>query len=241
MTIIAAIATDTHVVMGSDIAVDYCGTVIHKAASKVFAVTTVDGERVLFGVAGNGGLGSAIKRSLAIDGTPDPDDHEAADNWASTVTEAITGICDSTTPRLTTAVDGSSDTLDGAMLMAWRQHLWYVFTHTAFRPNDGVAAVGSGDEAARGSMYTSLSHGADAYTAVHDAVKWASNINIGCRLDDRGPLVSATVDGWHEADSAIPSGASAERVTQTRDGFKIEGAPTQGRNLNAWHREEGCA
>ncbi|NKS29230.1 hypothetical protein GS534_00610 [Rhodococcus hoagii] len=192
MTVIAAVATPTHVVIGSDIMSDYGGTVIHKAASKVFPVTAGNGERVLFGVAGNSSLGPVIRRHLTIDSTPEVSDYEGADEWAGSIAEAITGICDSTTPRLTTSCPEGADSLDGVALMAWRQHLWYVFTHTAFRPNGNIAAVGSGDEAARGSMHTALSHGVDADTAVRDAIYRASEINIGCRLDARGPLIHHT-------------------------------------------------
>lgn len=188
MTVIAAIATRTHTIIGSDVATDYSSTLITRAKSKIIEVKARNGERILFGGAGNAALTPYVTRHLKLDGTPDPtNSNEDCDTWAEAVAESITALAAEATPPLTN--DGS---LDGCLLMAWRQHLWYVFAHHAIRPLDGIAAVGSGCEAARGSMVTAISHGVDAETAVRDAIKWACVIDTGCRVDERGPLVHKT-------------------------------------------------
>lgn len=192
MTVIAAIATPTHVVMGSDIMADYGGAVILKASSKVFALKASDGERVLIGAAGNIGLGPLVRQGVVIESTPDPSDVDATDEWASTIATAISGVCADATPPMTVTTDGAASGLDGMLLMAWRQHLWYVTTHAAFRAESGVAAVGSGDEAARGAMHAALDYGASAEDAVNSGIRWASEINSGCRIDARGPRVLTT-------------------------------------------------
>lgn len=191
MTVIAAITTQTHTIIGSDIATDYSSTLISRAKSKIIKVTADNGELILFGGAGNAALTPYVTRHLQIEDTPDRNSTKDADAWAETIAESITTLAAEATPPLIN--DGS---LDGCLLMAWRQHLWYVFAHHAIRPHDGIAAVGSGCEAARGSMNTAISHGVDAETAVRDAIRWACVIDTGCRVDERGPLL-------HETDRTI--------------------------------------
>lgn len=188
MTVIAAIATPTHTVIGSDIGTDYNGTLILRDTSKIIEVTADDGERILIGGAGNAALGPAVTRHLQIEETPNPNNADECDLWAAAVAEAITINASEANPSLVTT-EGS---FDGCLLMAWRQHLWYVIAHNAFRPNNGIAAIGSGCDAARGSIHTNIARGVPATQAVKEAIEWACVIDTGCRVDERGPLVHMT-------------------------------------------------
>ncbi len=202
LTIIAAIARDGHVVMGSDTACDYSGTIIYKASGKIGRFTSsVRGtvsqqpETFLIGGAGNSAIVPVLQRNLSLKGTPPPAvTTEDADEWAGTVAAAVTDILHNTKPALTTSPSDSAATLDGVLLLAWRTHLWMLFTHAAIRSQEGVAAVGSGTDVALGAMHTALALGDTPRNAVARAVTLASTYADGCRIDGRGPILHSTME-----------------------------------------------
>jgi ATP-dependent protease HslVU (ClpYQ) peptidase subunit len=194
VTVIAAIATDDRVVMGSDTRADYGGTAVYKAEGKIGWLMTPQSETVLLAASGNAGMLPALLRNLKIGDTPDPADHRAADEWASAVSEAITGVlADANPPMLTTADGSNSANLDGTVLLAWRQHLWFIHTHGAIRPSAGVISIGSGSDVALGSLYTAVHARLEPEAAVDLAVRLACTYAGGCGIDERGPILHSTV------------------------------------------------
>lgn len=197
MTVIAAVATEQGVVMGADVAGNLSGSFVMKShgTPKIHTITAgpLNNEPVLIGVAGNGGIGPTIARGLTISDVPKLNRTDAeVDRWAYAVAAAITELLADTNPPLTMHNSEGAPGIDGAILMAWRQHLWYVTTHQALRPADNVAAIGSGSDVALGSIHTGLAAGHDADHAVAEAIRWACLIDTGCRIDLRGPLMKAT-------------------------------------------------
>jgi ATP-dependent protease HslVU (ClpYQ) peptidase subunit len=193
MTVIAAIAVDDHVVMACDTAVDYSGTAIYRAHGKISTLRTPKGEKVLLAASGAADMLPLIMRNLKVADAPDAADPAAADAWADAVAEAITGItADANPPLLTTADSGTSAAINGTLILAWRQHLWWIYTHTADRVHPAVLAIGSGCEVALGSLHTSVALGAKAVDAVDMAVRLACRHASGCGVDDRGPMLHTT-------------------------------------------------
>lgn len=193
MTVIAAVATDDRVVMACDTAVDYSGTAIYRAHGKISTLHTPKGEKLLIAASGPAHMLPLIMRNLKIADTPDPADLAAADKWADAVAEAITDILASANPSLlTTADSGSASTVDGTLVMAWQQHLWWIYTHTADRPHPAILAIGSGTDVALGSLHTSIALGAKPEDAVDLAVRLACRHASSCGIDDRGPMLHTT-------------------------------------------------
>lgn len=195
MTVIAAVATHDRVVMGCDTATDHDGTTMYRADGKISVRLVGDaGERVLIGSAGNSAIRSVLARHWKLSGVPRSDATDAeADEWAAAVAEAITEVLANATPPLVVRHDSSADSLDGCLLLAWRQHLWIVHTHSALRPYGGIAAIGSGKELALGSLYTVAQTGlVSPEVEMAFAIQVACAYDSGCGVDDRGPLLYCT-------------------------------------------------
>ncbi|MBF6301182.1 hypothetical protein IU459_27090 [Nocardia amamiensis] len=188
MTVVAAMVTGDHVVMGADNASDHSGTFVYnqgKIARKQFSIYP---EQLIIGASGNAAIVPTVTHNLTIESAPQPHaDRDAVDSWAHQVAEAMTQILAEATPSV---LDGNN--IDGAILMAWRQHLWLVHAHNAIRPNNGIVAIGSGRDIALGSMHTSAANRADPVKAVDLAVRLAATYDSGCRLDESGPLIYTT-------------------------------------------------
>lgn len=200
MTVIAAIAAGGRVVMGCDTATDSDGTAIYTTRGKIARFRTADDELVLIGAAGNAGILATLRHRLKIENSPRGRGRGRSDRWADELAESIAEIlADVRPPLLSTRHEGGAATLDGTMLVGWRHCLWIIGTHTAMRPHTDIAAIGSGRDIALGSMHTSMSTGVERRLAVEEAVRWASMLDSGCGIDERGPLVYVT-DGkdWAE-------------------------------------------
>lgn len=195
MTVIAAYATKDRVIMGCDTATDHAGTSLYSARGKIgVTLSTGTGDRILIGVAGNSAIGPTLDRCLEIEATPGPDcTLDSADLWANHVAQQITQILADANPPLISTQNGSADTFDGNLLLAWNRHVWLVCAHAAIRPENGIAAIGSGRDLALGSLHTT-----DAYArftpeyAVHRAVSVACTYDSGCGVDERGPILHST-------------------------------------------------
>jgi ATP-dependent protease HslVU (ClpYQ) peptidase subunit len=195
VTVIAAAATDDGVVMGCDSAANYSGTAVYMAGSKVSRLTSRGGT-VLLGVSGWAGMLPTIERRLTFDGDfalPTGGGESFIDGWAQNVAEQITGIlADSSPSFIRTADTAGAAQIDGVLLMGWNRYLWIISTHSAVRPRNGVAAIGSGADIALGAIHTALDNGIDPTDAVRRAVELAALYDSGCGLDDRGPLIRHT-------------------------------------------------
>lgn len=193
MTVIAAIATPHHVIVGCDTRTSYGNTGITITDPKITTLHTPTGDRVLIAAAGDASLRPIATRGLVLDGAPDPDNHTDADAWANTIAAAITDAAAEANPAiLRQSSENNAGTLDGTLLLAWRHHLWWIFTHTAVRPHGGVLAIGSGTDVALGSLHTAIAASMDPETAVDLAVRLACRHAEGCGLDERGPLIFTT-------------------------------------------------
>jgi ATP-dependent protease HslVU (ClpYQ) peptidase subunit len=202
MTVIAAIATENQVIMGCDTATDHGGTSIYSARGKIGVINASNGERILIGVAGNSAIGPTLDRCLTIESTPDDRDNASdADRWASALAEAITHVLAEANPPLLAQFSDSANGLDGSLLVAWRRHLWLVCAHAAIRPDNGIAAIGSGKDLALGSLHTSGPNGlVHPEVAVSYAIGLACAYDSGCGVDGRGPIVHSTVETVTETD-----------------------------------------
>ncbi|MGW4325437.1 hypothetical protein ACWEKR_06050 [Nocardia sp. NPDC004573] len=195
MTVIAAVALSDRVIMGCDTATDYGGTFVYSTRGKIGVLSANNGERVLIGAAGNAAAGRMLDRHLTIEATPaDPADTAEADRWAGALAEAITEILADAKPPLIAAHTDNADGLDADLLVAWRQHMWLVFAHTAIRPHNGKIAIGSGRDLALGSLITAGRSGRHPEEAVLNAIELACIFDRGCSVDERGPIVHSTVD-----------------------------------------------
>lgn len=192
MTIIAAVATPTHVVMGCDSRADFDGTALYLAAGKIATFAASNEDTVLLGFSGAGSILAVLSRNLSLPAIPDDDSTAAADAWASRVAEVVTETLATATPPVMCDEGEGVTSIDGIGLLAWRQHLWLLQTHAAFRPSTVVHALGSGADLALGAMHVALETGFDAEKAVDRAVRLACDFITGCGVDDRGPLISTT-------------------------------------------------
>ncbi|RBO87040.1 hypothetical protein [Nocardia puris] len=214
MTIIAAYATDDHVVMGCDTASTHDGTFVFRASTaKILTLTTGTGEPVLFGASGHGAILPLLRRNLVL---PERPSNRYVDDWANATAAAITKILATANPPVTHNDDGAG--LDGNILMAWRNRIWLVHAHEALPTHGGIAAIGSGRDLALGAMHayrvtiaigdttqnlidalgigrldpTQPALPTPAETIVSTAVIIAAHLDSGCRLDERGPHIATT-------------------------------------------------
>ncbi|PKV80897.1 Ntn hydrolase family protein [Nocardia fluminea] len=194
MTVIAAIATADRVVMGCDTRTDYSGTGIMTVGAKISTLYAPNGDKVLIAAAGNAALRHVVVRGLGIGATPDPTDIAAADQWADGIAVAAVDGAAEAKPAVLSQSDGYAPSLDGTLLLAWRQHLWWISTHAAMRPHPGIIAIGSGTEVALGSLHTADAFDIEPTFAVDMAVRLACRHAEGCGIDDRGPIIHSTVD-----------------------------------------------
>lgn len=193
MTVIAAIARDGNVIMGSDSVASCAGSFVYKGEGKIVEIVAAGGDRVLIAAAGNAAVPSVIKRHLKIDGVPALDDSdEAADDWAAAIAQAITELLAGCTPSLIVSSPDDADAIDGTIALAWRGHLWMMCTHTAIRPSNGILSIGSGMDVAVGAMNAALQFGAMPLDAVITAVKLACEFTDSCSTDHRGALIHHT-------------------------------------------------
>jgi ATP-dependent protease HslVU (ClpYQ) peptidase subunit len=201
VTVIAAIATADRVIMGCDTRTDYSGTGIMTAGAKISTLRAPNGDKVLLGAAGNASLRHVAVRGLGLGATPDPNDIAAANSWADELAVFIAdGAAQANPAVVNSSTEHAAATLDGCLLLAWRHHLWWIFTHAAVSPFPGIMAIGSGTEVALGSLHTTAkfgfdpTFGIDPVEAVDLAVRLACRHAEGCGVDDRGPIIHSTVD-----------------------------------------------
>lgn len=194
MTVIAAVARDGRVVMGADRQTNCENHAVH-GARKIRRIPVGDtGGYVLLAAAGNGAMPNLLAQHLKVEQTPGPDDDTpAVQDWADVIASAATEVLAGTEPAMLTG--GNHDeprSMDGALLLALRGRLFYLFTHqTAYVP-DGVAALGSGADVALGAMHVALDRGDAPDAAVTSAVALACRFSPYCGVGDRGPLLDST-------------------------------------------------
>lgn len=196
MTVIAANAAPDRVFMGCDTRADYGGTGIFMDRGKIDWLTASNGDRILIASSGSASIQPILIRSLILPAVPDDPSRTAeADRWADKVAAEVTEVLAEAKPSATVTTDDGASHINGTVALAWQHHLWWIHTHAATRPHDGVLALGSGTDVAFGSLHTSVELGADPEVAVALAVRLACRHGEGCGIDDRGPIIHSTVDG----------------------------------------------
>ncbi|WP_280381048.1 hypothetical protein [Nocardia wallacei] len=144
-------------------------------------------------IIGDASLVPAVRRAVKLSDTPSTASASDADAWADAIADGITGaLADANPPLVTTGASNSAASIDGTLVLAWRQHLWWIYTHTASRPHSGVLALGTGADVALGSMHTALDLNTEPEHAVELAVRLACRYASGCGVDERGPLMYQT-------------------------------------------------
>lgn len=191
MTIVAAIATEDRVIMGCDTAGELDGWKVYQD-TKILRRRIRHEDIVLIGAAGNGAIRGVIARSSLDLGDGPVGPGSDADSWAQGIAEQITQILADTNPPLTISSSDSAGYFDGVLLLAWRNRLWIITTHTAIAPADNIAAIGCGAPIALGSLHTATQFGATPDTAMDTAVRLAARYDSGCAIDSRGPIIYTT-------------------------------------------------
>lgn len=197
MTVIAAIAHNGTVTIGSDTVACSGAALIYKSESKIVEFTAVDASghsaKVLIAAAGNASVMPALTHGLHLEGAPTPTDtDEVADSWAIATAHAITGVLADSNPPMITGAGEDPASLDSSLLLAVHGHLWLIFTNAAIRPHNRILTLGSGGDLATGALLAALKHGATPEAAINDAINWASTYSDGCRVDERGPRIHTT-------------------------------------------------
>lgn len=222
MTVVAAVARDGVVTMAADTAIDYHGTYLlgfpkvrrlELGAHRSILRADPGVGTALLAASGDGAMLGALQRHLHIDDVPDRADITGVSEWADTVAAAATQILAEQTPPIIETQSGRQG-IDGALLLGWAGHLFYLFTHQAHRCADGVGVLGSGCDIAFGAVHTALRAGGQPRTAVLQAVMLACDHCGGCRVDDRGPLIGTLTQDM----SYLGFAGVVDASTESRDG-----------------------
>ena len=199
MTVVAAVARDGHVTMAADTCTNYAGTDLCGAVKiRTLRWTSPSGpDAALIAASGNGALAAVAAREVRLStdngAVPDASNVAAVQSWADEIATAVAEVMAKQSPPIL-----DENRIDGALLLGWSGHLFYLFTHQAARVPDGVAALGTGTDVALGAMHTALDAGASPESATTGAVLLACQLISGCRVDASGPLVRS----WPEASDA---------------------------------------
>lgn len=191
MTVVAAVARDGQVVMAADRQTNYENQAVF-GARKVRRLAV--GEQVaLIAAAGNGALPNVLVQHLEIK-TATPvlsADLAEVQDWADVVASAATEVlAECTPPLLSTDSRDASQAIDGALLLGFAGHLFYLFTHQAAHVPDGVGALGSGSDVALGAMHVALEQLTPEQAAVRGGVELACVFAPYCGLGPGGsPLI----------------------------------------------------
>ncbi len=188
MTVVAAIARAGRVVMAADWQTGYGGIQAVFGARKVRRLA-VGHDQALVAASGNGALLGVLQRHLTVDAPDAAASLDELQRWADVVASGATEVYAGTEPSLLRGADSdSAASMDGALLLGYRGHLFYLFTHQAVHVPDGIATLGSGSELALGAVHTALGCQVRPIEAVRNAVMLASRFCEGCGLDSRDPL-----------------------------------------------------
>ncbi len=198
MTTIVAAARHGSVWMAADSLVSVCERPLPGAVRKILRLPVGEpgpgqGEALL-GVAGDGALCGLFRQlvrfgEVGATGTPVGD----AQSWADRDAWMLTGIA-----REHGVLD--NDRMDGMLLLAHAGQLWTVVHSQALPHPDGLAAVGSGADAALGAVTAFLRTGTSPWRSVAEAV----DIAIRFDINSAGPVQSEELPDISEAaDAAV--------------------------------------
>lgn len=183
--------------MGCDTRADYGGTALFLRDGKIGRFKLGGGREALVAVSGSGAALPLMRRAMKF---PDPEQQgmdgfaRDPDRWASEVAHRMTTTLAEATPPLTVQDSEGATSVDCIGLLAYRNHLWLLQTHSAVRPNNRLLTVGSGIDLALGALHVAIEAGYSPEDAVGAAVRLACEYGDGCGVDERGPLIFSTTD-----------------------------------------------
>lgn len=176
MTTVIGLAREGVVFMAADSQVSLCERPMPTVKKILRLPVGDDGAEVLLALAGDGALISLARRFLKFESVPGPDEDELTD-FADQLAIGMAELA-----REHGALDEGR--MAGMLLMGFAGRLWTVLHSNVVPHPDGLAAVGSGGDAALGAMDAMLGFGVDPAEAVVRAVQ----IAIGRDVNSAGPV-----------------------------------------------------
>ncbi len=195
MTTVIGFARDGVVYMAADSQVSLCERPMPTVNKILRLPVGTRGAELLLAVAGDGALASLARRFLKFEGEPDlRDENDLVD-----FTDQL-AICMGELAREHGALDEGR--MAGMLLLGFAGRLWTVLHSNVVPHPDGLAAVGSGGDAALGAMDAMLAMGRVEQVGPADCVVKAVLIAIGRDVNSSAPV---HVEVLHPAPPAAPS------------------------------------
>lgn len=179
MTTVVGLARDGRVWMAADSQVSLCDRPMPGSVTKILRLPVGgDGGEVLLAIAGDGALSALARRFLKIGCLPGP--------GADGVTDFVDQIAQDMSELAREHGVLEEGRMAGTLLLGWNGRVWTLVHSQAIPHPDGLAAVGSGGDAALGAMDALLDLGVDPAEAVVRAVR----IAIGRDINSAGPVAA---------------------------------------------------
>ncbi len=180
MTTVIGFARGGVVYMAADSQVSLCERPM-PTVNKILRLPVGDGgAELLLAVAGDGALASLARRFLKFESVPGPDEDELTDF----VDQIAIGMGE--LAREHGALDEGR--MAGMLLLGFAGRLWTVLHSNAVPHPDGLAAAGSGGDAALGAMDAMLAMGRVDQVGPTDSVVKAVLIAIGRDINSGAPV-----------------------------------------------------
>lgn len=177
MTTVVGLARGGVVYMAADSQVSLCERPMPTVNKILRLPVGADGAQVLLGLAGDGALASLARRFLKFDLAPGEGDEDELTDFADQVAITMAELA-----RDHGALDEGR--MAGMLLMGFAGRLWTVLHSNVVPHPDGLAAVGSGGDAALGAMDAMEPFSVDPAEAVVRAVQ----IAIGRDINSAAPV-----------------------------------------------------
>jgi ATP-dependent protease HslVU (ClpYQ) peptidase subunit len=182
VTTVVGLAVDGMVFMAADSQVSLCERPMPGAVRKILRLPIDSGGEVLLGIAGDGALAGLARRFLKIATAPGSDEADVVD-FVERIAQGMSEVA-----RDHGIVEEGR--MAGLLLLGWGGRVWTLVHSQAIPHLDGVAAVGSGGDAALGAVDALRGFGVDPW----DAVVRAVTIAIGRDINSAGPVRVEVLD-----------------------------------------------
>ncbi len=170
------LARDGRVWMAADSLVSVCDRPMPGSVRKILRLPVGGGGEVLLAIAGDGALAGLARRFLKIGPAPGSGEDQVAD-FADQIAQDLSALA-------TEHGVLHEGRMDGMLLLGWGGRVWTLVHAQAIPHPDGLAAAGSGGDAALGAMDALLGLGTEPAEAVVRAVQ----IAIGRDINSGGPV-----------------------------------------------------
>lgn len=186
MTVIAAVAREGQVVIGTDDVCIQAGRYF-PGPTKVRRVRCTGSDLdVLVAAAGAAELLTYFLRHNHV--SPPGRDLE---DWAQGMAEDVTACAAGMTPSALVGGETPNErgSMDGLLLLGHAGRLWTLDANMAVHVADGLVAIGSGGEVAIGALHVAMNYGATPRDAVTRAVELACRLTESAAVLGSGPVV----------------------------------------------------